>query len=189
MRSTTETFPRKDTDIFWYSVAVGERTGWKRRRWTRERTNRARKMYIGRFDYGLVARCVLRNFYGWYMNKVSFLFKLWKTWTKQKINFPIIKVFPKDTSFFSLPHARRRPFRRATVAIWKDIKRACAEYAVRAISRIYSAIETSLRRLKRKRFGIVAPCFPSSPIRFCPNIVPISSTAPIRTNWHRKLRL
>ena len=27
MRSTTKTFPRKDTDIFWYSVAVGERTG------------------------------------------------------------------------------------------------------------------------------------------------------------------
>ena len=27
MRSTTETFPRKDTDIFSYSVAVGERTG------------------------------------------------------------------------------------------------------------------------------------------------------------------
>ena len=80
MRSTTETIPRKDTDIFWYSVAVGERTGWKRRIWTRERTNRARGMYIGCFDYGLVARCVLRNFYGWYKNKVSFLFKLWKTW-------------------------------------------------------------------------------------------------------------
>jgi len=63
----------------------------------------------------------------------------------KKINFPTIKVFPKDTSFFSLPHARRRPFRRATVAIWKDIKRACAEYAVRAISRTCSAIETSLR--------------------------------------------
>ena len=80
MRSTTETFPRKDTDFFWYSVTVGERTGWKRRIWTRERTNRARGMYIGCFDYGLVARCVLRNFYGWYKNKVSFLFKLWKTW-------------------------------------------------------------------------------------------------------------
>ena len=81
MRSTTETFPRKDTDFFWYSVAVGERTGWERRRWTRERTNRVCEIYIGCFDYGLVARCVLRNFYGWYMNKMSFLFKLWKTWT------------------------------------------------------------------------------------------------------------
>ena len=38
---------------------------------------------------------------------------------QQKIIFPIIKVFPKDTSFFSLPHARRRPHRRATVAIEK----------------------------------------------------------------------
>ena len=131
-------------------------------------------MYIGRFDYGLVARCVLRNFYGWYMNKVSFLFKLWKTWTKQKINFPIIKVFPKDTSFFSLPHARRRPFRRATVAIWKDIKRACAEYAVRAISRIYSAIKTSLRRLKRKGFGIVV--FLYRRLRSHPNHYQVSHT-------------
>ena len=99
MRSTTETFPRKDTDFFSYSVAVGERTGWKRRRWTTERTNRARKMYIGCFDYGLVARCVLRNFYGWYMNKVSFLFKLWKTWatlfSKQK------KSAKKKTEVFS----------------------------------------------------------------------------------------
>ena len=109
--------------------------------------------------------------------------------SKQKIIFPTIKVFPKDTSFFSISHARRRLHRRATVAIWKGIKRTGAQYAVRAISRINSAVETSLRCLKRKRFGIVAPCFPSSPIRFCPNIVPISSTAPIRTNWYRKLRL
>ena len=64
--------------------------------------------------------------------------------------FPTIKVFPKDTSFFSFPHARRRPFRRVIVAIWKDIKGTGAEYAVRAISRIYSAIDTSLCRLKRR---------------------------------------
>ena len=107
------------------------------------------------FDYGLVERCILRNFYGWYMNKVSFYSSFEKLEPQQKINFPTIKVFPKDTSFFSLPHARRRPFRRAIVAIWKDIKRTCAEYAVRAILRIYSAIETSLCRLKRKSFGIV----------------------------------
>ena len=73
--------------------------------------------------------------------------------------FPTIKVFPKDTSFFSFPHARRRPFRRVIVAIWKDIKRTGAEYAVRAILRIYSAIDTSLRRLKRKSFGILVSLY------------------------------
>ena len=75
--------------------------------------------------------------------------------SKQKIILSTIKVFPKDTRFFSLPHARRRLHRRATVAIWKNIKRTGALYAVRDFSRNYSAIETSLRRLKRKSFGIV----------------------------------
>jgi hypothetical protein len=51
------------------------------------------------------------------MNKVSFYSSFEKLEPQQKINFPTIKVFPKDTSFFSLPHARRRPFRRAIVAI------------------------------------------------------------------------
>ena len=74
---------------------MGERTGWKRRRWTRERTNRAREMYIGCFDYDLDARCVQRNFYGWYMNKVSFLFKLWKTWTTTKNHYSHHKSFPE----------------------------------------------------------------------------------------------
>ena len=73
----------------------------------------------------------------------------------KKSIFPTIKVFPKDTSFFSISHARRRLHRRATVAIRNDIKSTGVQYAVRAILRIYSAIETSLRRLKRKRFGIV----------------------------------
>ena len=94
--------------------------------------------------------------------------------SKQKIILSTIKVFPKDTSFFSLPHARRRPFRRATVAIWKDIKRVCAEYAVRAISRIYSAIKTSLRRLKRKGFGIVV--FLYRRLRSHPNHYQVSHT-------------
>ena len=75
--------------------------------------------------------------------------------SKQKIILYTIKVFPKDTSFFSISHARRRLHRRATVAIRNDIKSTGVQYAVRAILRIYSAIETSLRRLKRKRFGIV----------------------------------
>ena len=52
-------------------------------------------MYIGCFDYDLDARCVLRNFYGWYMNKVSFLFKLWKTWTTTKNHFSHHKSFPE----------------------------------------------------------------------------------------------
>ena len=75
--------------------------------------------------------------------------------SKQKIILYTIKVFPKDTSFFSISHARRRLHRRATVAIWRSAKRIPSRNAVRATLCIYSAIETSLRRLKRKRFGIV----------------------------------
>ena len=74
---------------------------------------------------------------------------------QQKIILPTIKVFPKDTSFFSISHARRRLHRRATVAIWRSAKRIPSGNAVRATLCIYSAIETSLRRLKRKSFGIV----------------------------------
>ena len=75
--------------------------------------------------------------------------------SKQKIILYTIKVFPKDTSFFSISHARRRLHRRATVAIWRSAKRIPSGNAVRATLCIYSAIETSLRRLKRKSFGIV----------------------------------
>jgi len=75
--------------------------------------------------------------------------------SKQKIILPTIKVFPKDTSFFSISHARRRLHRRATVAIWRSAKRTPSGNAVRATLCIYSTIETSLRRLKRKSFGIV----------------------------------
>ena len=94
------------------------------------------------------------------VNKVSFLFIASKPWTKflqneKTIHFPTIKVFPKDTSFFSLPHARHRPPRHATVAIWRKSKRVCSEDVVRATLCIYSAKETSFRRLKRKSFGIV----------------------------------
>ena len=74
---------------------------------------------------------------------------------QQKIILYTIKVFPKDTSFFSISHARRRLHRRATVAIWRSAKRIPSGNAVRATLCIYSAIETSLRRLKRESFGIV----------------------------------
>ena len=108
---------------------------------------------------GLIAVWLRGASWGTFMadtwTKCLFYLSFEKLEPQQKIIFPIIKVFPKDTSFFSLPHARRRPSRRAIVAIWKDIKRTGAEYAVRAILRIYSAIETSLCRLKRKSFGIV----------------------------------
>ena len=75
--------------------------------------------------------------------------------SKQKIILYTIKVFPKDTSFFSISHARRRLHRRATVAIWRSAKRIPSRNAVRATLCIYSAIETSLLCLKRKSFGIV----------------------------------
>ena len=74
---------------------------------------------------------------------------------KTKNHFVHHKSFPERHELLQSSHARRRLHRRATVAIRNDIKSTGAQYAVRAILRIYSAIETSLRRLKRKRFGIV----------------------------------